>query len=363
MFQKPSVTTYSNGIGLFDNREAFAPKEITEGKKKPYLSFSEILSQPPKKWILEGWFGKGELGIIYGPSGSGKTFILIDLMFCAALEKTFAGQFTFNERLKTLYVCGEGFHGAIDRIKSRASLQRLPEDFDEYFLIQRDMIDLSSDESTNAFIKYYKDMGLGLIAIDTLNIAANGTNENDNAAMSMITMRAMRIAEELNAVVILIHHSNKAGTGMRGASSIKGHCDFVIEIDRTEKKRVMGCEKLKDGDEWNKIEFSLKGIPNFDGGTSAIVEWGGEHTKPVTHNKAIRMFLEKNPDNWFTYEMIVEQLGNKDGDNPLSESTVRVECGKLCDDGIAIKSDDKDLKRSLGIDTKKTIVKFNKGSF
>lgn len=360
MFNKAAVV---NNNGLYDNSKNFLPKENADGEKKPFLRFSQIINLPPKKWLLKDFFGYEEVGIIYGPSGSGKSFVAIDLMFCAMLQQKFAGKFEFTERLKCLYICGEGYYGAIDRIKARAMLQSLPEDFDDYLGVQRDVIDLSKDVTTDLFIRAYKDMGFRLIIIDTLSLATKGVNENDNSAMADVVSRASKIARELKAVVILIHHSNKAGSGHRGASSIKNNCDFQIEFDQSGKKRTMACEKLKDADVWETMEFSLKGLPNFDGGMSAVVEWGGESTKPITQNGAIRMFLEKNCESWYTYEMIAEQLGNQSGDNPLSVDAVRVECGELFKDDIIIKLEDKELKKSLGFDTKKAVVKINPNVF
>jgi len=127
MFDKAAVT---NNNGLYDNSKNFTPKENVDGKKKPYQTFSQIINMPPKKWLLQEWFGREEVGIIYGPSGCGKSFVAIDLMFSAMLQQKFAGKFEFTERLKCLYICGEGYYGAIDRIKARASLQPLPEDLD-----------------------------------------------------------------------------------------------------------------------------------------------------------------------------------------------------------------------------------------
>ena len=162
----------------------------------------------------------------------------------------------------------------------------------------------------------------------------------------------------------MIHHANKSGV-YRGSTAIPAGCDLIVEVEATAEKRKMSCFKLKDGsNKFEELEFKVRGIDIPTGGHSAVVDWLGEATKTVTQNEAIRMFLEKNADKWFTYEMIVEKLGNVDGDNPLSLNTVRSECNTLFKKDIIIKSEDKELKRSMGLDDiRQAVVKFNKASF
>lgn len=359
MFNKPSaVINNSNGVKLYDNSEKFQVKESDGTKKKSYLKFSEILNVPPRQWLLTEWFGRCEVGMVYGPSSCGKSFVMIDLLFDATLGKTFAGKFEFSERLKCLYVCGEGSSGVKDRIKARAAMQNLPDDFDDYFFMQDHILDLTDDRVVQAFIDEYKPLNIDLIVIDTLSRATSGANENDNTVMADALKRAERIAREFNAVVIIVHHSSKGSGEPRGASSIKNNIDFVIAFSRNEKGRHMNAEKLKDGSEWEpkQITFELKSVENLDGGSSAVVNWLGDtntDSKPIT---IIKNYVKNSNGMAFTNNSLFEEL--KQNKSVISANTIRAEVLKLRKDGVFVDVDDKDEKKRLGFNSKEAVFRY-----
>jgi hypothetical protein len=74
-----------------------------------------------------------------------------------------------------------------------------------------------------------------LIIIDTLSETAIGLKENLQEDMSLYFGAAKRFKAELGAAPLLIHHKNKAGTGMRGSTVIPGVLDMAIEVNRPDE--------------------------------------------------------------------------------------------------------------------------------
>lgn len=335
---------------------------LENGIKRPYLTLAEIWNLPKKKWALSNWFGRGDVGIIFGDSASGKTFVAICLMVSAMLEQTFAKKFEFSNRLKCLYVCGEGFSGAMDRIKARLSMQRLPNDINDYFFTQREVPNLTDERNVKAFIEAYKDLDIGIIVIDTLNIACYGANENDASAMGLVFKHTQDIAKALNATVILLHHANKSNGGYRGSTAIRASCDFAIKVEVDGKTRSIECDKLKDGEQWDKQNFTLKGIDLPDGGRSAVITWSEPGQSLFTAKDAVVELLKKHPEDWYTYKEIYNELRNEKADTKIDAETIQKYCNDLFDEKKFIKEEERKI-RNNSANYQSKVYQINKASF
>ena len=115
---------------------------------------------------------------------------------------------------------------------------------------------------------------LDLLVIDTMHSATLGADENSAQDMGRVLAMAKVAVRELGCTVLMLHHSNKAGTAERGSSALKGAMDAQIEVKPVASKFVMHCEKLKDGEQWKDQTFDLVAM-----GDSVRVWWdepGGE---------------------------------------------------------------------------------------
>jgi len=48
------------------------------------------------------------------------------------------------------------------------------------------------------------------------------------------------------ATVLWVHHSNKAGTGERGSSALRGACDLLLSLLPADDVVTLSCEKARD---------------------------------------------------------------------------------------------------------------------
>jgi len=104
-----------------------------------------------------------------------------------------------------------------------------------------------------------------------------------------------------------VHHSNKAGTGERGSSALRGAMDFMIEVKPASGKFAMECAKLKDAGAWKSQTFDLVAL-----GDSARVWWdepgvadrgGGQQAA------ALLAELSSRPGVGFTAKQLAEAVG------------------------------------------------------
>lgn len=276
---------YSDIAALADVGLITPEQQLLKSARFEPLTLEDLLKLPPKEWIVDQVIGKGDLAMIYGPPGSGKTFLLIDFIFSACLKRTWADRFAVARPLVIAYCAGEGVSGLPGRFQAAQKFynSHLP-DF-RFFRTVPSLfygdVQKTHVDGIEQFIIEWKQRqkmeqakSLDILIIDTLHSASTGADENSAKDMGRVLQLAKMAATELGCAVILVHHANKAGTGERGSSSLRGAMDIMIEISPTAGKFSMECEKLKDGDKWKPQTFSLVEVD----GTDSVRVWWDENT-------------------------------------------------------------------------------------
>ncbi len=268
-------------------KEESLKKDYQDEKFHQY-TFLELLNRPTKEWLVDQIFGAGEIGMFYGPSGCGKTFVVIDMIIALCSKDKFANEFAISKPLNVAYCAGEGLGGLRDRFAAAAIyheitdlqnftfFEKTPQLYEQPVLFNNP--NNSCSDSINQFISEWKKKAvnkkLDVLIIDTLHTASVGADENSSRDMGKVLQLCRSASIELGCTVILVHHTNKARTGERGSSALRGAMDFMIEIKPKEdnRKAAMHCSKLKDGEEWQDQGFELKRV---DSTKNVHVNWTG----------------------------------------------------------------------------------------
>lgn len=290
------------------------------------LTFVDLLGRPPKEWLIEEVFGAGDIGMIYGPPGSGKTFTVIDLCMAACLGRLWARRFTVARPLAVAYCAGEGLGGLPQRFAAAAQHHGI-EDLTNFtffgsapqlFTPERDAGSATA-ETIGRFVQEWQKRRqdgqaseLDLLIVDTLHSATAGADENSAQDMGQVLQAVKAASKALGCAVLLVHHSNKAGTGERGSSAMRGAMDFMIEVKPMAGKYAMECAKLKDSAAWKSQTFDLVEI-----GESARVWWdepsdgeAGDGRKSET-GREILLLLDSVGENKLTAKQIGEAIDSK----------------------------------------------------
>lgn len=299
----------------------FLPDQRDAAVQFQPIRLPELLARPPKPWLIESLIGERDLGMIYGPPGSGKTFVVIDLVFAACLGQQFALQFAINRPLTLAYCAGEGISGLPSRFTAAAAFYGVSDlpNF-TFFEVVPQLFSPRIDSSQHTILQFVsewqarqeedKAQGLDLLIIDTLHSATVNADENSAKDMGLVLQLAKVAIQELRCAVLLVHHSNKAGTGERGSSALRGAMDFMLEVKPMVGKFVMTCEKLKDGERWPPHTFAL--VAKED---SVRVWWdlpvGAEAAtgKQTQDKQAIVRLLQSSPGIRYTARTIGEIVG------------------------------------------------------
>lgn len=294
-------------------------------------SLTELLEMSDKEWLIENIIGPNDLGMVFGAPGAGKTFAVIDMIMCCCSGKAFAQKFKVRRKLNVAYCAGEGVSGLRSRFYAAVKKHNIATDslcnFTFYSTIPQLFNDSNepTEEAIQNFIKEWKSnqdrrqaTPLDILIIDTLHTASVGAEENSSKDMGKVLHHCRTASNELGCAVVLVHHANKAGTNERGSSALRGGMDVIIEIKKLNENgniSSMKCSKLKDGEHWQKQNFSLRPV---DGTKSVSVEWRDacEYSetsgKQATKIEAIICELNANKGVKFKVKQIAEVIGESD---------------------------------------------------
>ena len=126
------------------------------------------------------------------------------------------------------------------------------------FLLQSLDIRLPADRADLVQAARAAGFAGGVLAIDTLNRAAPGMDENDSKSMGEAIGALKAIQAALGGLVLLVHHTGKDATkGLRGHSSLHAALDAAIEVTRDGDRREWKMNKSKDGEDGEAHPFRL----------------------------------------------------------------------------------------------------------
>jgi hypothetical protein len=252
-----SATQSANGSGWLGPNPVAGPVKF--GRLVVY-SMNDIHTLPQRDYIVKGLFAPNELGLLVGPPKCGKSFLALHIAYRVAL-----GHELFGRRVRqtsALYVAAEGELGIARRLTALETEYGRTDAF--HLIAQR--ADLLHGNGSNtdlaALIQAAYATRAGLIAIDTLNRAFAGGDENSSEDMGQFVANMTELREATGAHVLTVHHGTKSSDGRkpRGHSSLDGAMDTVVEISKSEESgdRMARIVAAKDDPDGSDFGFRLK---------------------------------------------------------------------------------------------------------
>ncbi len=267
------------------------------------LSVDDLMKLPPTRWLIAGVVPESSLVLLYGQPSSYKSFIALDWA-CSVVS----GRDWLDRAVQggpALYVAAEGKGG----ISYRVLAWQLRHDTYEGQLTQLGIypgsVDLMNESAVDELSEYCDKFGPRLVVFDTLARMAPGADENSSKDMGILIGAVDRLRQECGASVVVVHHSRKDGSTLRGSTAILGSADTCIKAQRTNKGRVtLHCEKQKDADEFGPMNLlavrqDLPGgrtsLAIYDSSHAAISELAEAHTTPDLETQLLD-YLTKHPE-------------------------------------------------------------------
>jgi hypothetical protein len=158
---------------------------------------------------------------------------------------------------------------------------------DERFHLIGAAVDLQNPKEVADFISHLRAAygDVALVVFDTLSKSMpNAKDENSNAEMASAVAGAERIAQELGASVVLVHHTGKDGLRTRGGYALECNTDVRIKVSGSKALAAGGTialsnEKQKDADEFKPITLRAELVTLGEGESSLVLVQEGATPK------------------------------------------------------------------------------------
>lgn len=214
-----------------------------------------LLPPPPIEWVVKNMIERGIVCTIFGEPGCGKTWAMLDLVICVALGKDWVGYSTNKHNV--LIIDEESGERRLMRRMGEVMRGHNADASTPVFSVSYARFDFAKPHDVGELIHLINSGNVGLVIIDALSDVAPGKDENATKEMKPILMNLKYIAEDTQAAIILIHHSNKQGN-YRGASTIKADVDMMVKVEKSKDIITLTSEKVRDGE-----AFTFSALANW----------------------------------------------------------------------------------------------------
>lgn len=237
-----------NKLGHFANE---CPNNTKSVGGIELLTIEDLKIRKKFKWLVKNLIPESGMICMYGMPGCGKTFIGLDIG-CHIAHGIPWNDMKVTEGI-VYYFVAEGITGIYNRIKTWHEYHKKDIGNVKFLIIEMNKHCIHNRKFSDNFIelarkqkKKYKCKNK-LIIVDTLSHALNGLQENNSTEVSLLLKEMSYINSELNTSTMLIHHSNKDASQIRGSSAILAAVDTCISVKRSGSEVYFDIVKQKDG--------------------------------------------------------------------------------------------------------------------
>jgi archaellum biogenesis ATPase FlaH len=202
----------------------------TTSRFKIYDVEEALMQQSPVEWIVEDVIEAGTLIVLSGAGGTKKTLSMLDLAVCVALGKDWLNYKT--QQSNVLFIDEESGERSLKRrVKKVVSGHGADANLPFYFTTMGRLNLFSNRKKDKAeLLSLILQVNANLVIIDAFAEIAAGADENSVRDVQPIMMALIDVARATGSAIVLIHHTNKAGS-FRGSTVIANAGDALILVE------------------------------------------------------------------------------------------------------------------------------------
>ncbi len=213
-------------------------------------------------WLVDGMIKQGSLVMLGGEPAGGKTYVAIEMMLAVATGKPMFDQYPTKQG-EAIYIACEGRDSVLRRVTAWLYLKNDGEDVDGAYISRQEMAILvpeAAEVSSEAMSEFINIQGIKpkVLFIDTMNYSLGSAKENDSNDMTEYFRRVSNnLIRRFGCTVVLVHHTSKDGSDIRGSSAIRGALDSLFFVSR-DKNGLFKVKNDKHKDREKLPDFFLE---------------------------------------------------------------------------------------------------------
>ena len=242
-----------------------APQSLPQAQEAPQglpiLNISQLEEAHKNvSWSVKGVIPAESVGVIFGASQTFKSFLAIDYALHVAHGMRWLGKKT--KKAAVLFIAAEGGAGVWRRVKAWHRARGLDWSGIEFYVLP---VAVMLNKRASDVVQSAQALGLspGVVIVDTMSQTMDGEENSSNEVASYLRELGNGFRALWRCVVLIVHHSGHSATERpRGSSAIIANVDFMFGVFRDEKEFIatMTCEKQKDGERFDPMQFQLTNV-------------------------------------------------------------------------------------------------------
>jgi len=278
---------------------------IFDGLNWPLYTLGDAYSpRPPAEYIAGQVFRKPSVSMVFGAAGSLKSLLLIDLCACVASGQPWLAQLDGTGGLPVTagpVVFLDFDSGALAmhaRIKAAGQARALGEALSLFYVACPALhLDATNPRLMDLLGQNLEPMKPRLIVVDNLTVVSGGADQN-RGDMAPIMSNFRRLSERTGAAVVIVHHSNKSGSGKRatierviGHTSIVAALDCILFVARESGADEISVTSAKDRNAPVDPFGAAFHYESQDDGELNTFRFVGQHVLDLSSDRAIRRVI------------------------------------------------------------------------
>jgi DNA-binding transcriptional ArsR family regulator len=332
-----------NGIEeLRDLAAAAATFEVGATSKRILTNYADFMAhEAPDDEIIGFESCRGEVALIQAVTNNGKSTLTRNGCFCLAAGRRFPPLVPSTTERRVLLL---NFEGACGRLQSDLRVMEQVFSEDEKDRIRRNFFPTHAPEiddeplSLSKHIEIFKAEAQAIkpdvIFIDTATAAFDIESESDNSEIAALMKTLIRLARDLNCLIVIVHHIGKAKAeeGVtrepahrgRGASASADFASAIFNLEHSPTSNLvtLTCAKRKTGSGEN-YEVAMK----LDQDSRWFSLTSDAPPRPLTKREMVLSILSETDS--LPTSGVEQILAGK-----MSERTVRNHLAELVKDGL-----------------------------